>query len=85
MISHKIYVGEKIKIILILFLSSFHENISWVLIGIISERILLLFFHQTYIVSSHWNHLNEAVLALVLLNLDIPCLCKQCRSRSIGF
>ena len=24
-------------------------------------------------------------LTLVLLNLDIPCLCKQCRSRSVGF
>ena len=27
-------------------------------------------------------HLN---LTLVLLNPDIPCLCKQCRSRSVGF
>ena len=26
-----------------------------------------------------------AILTLVLLNLDIPCLCKQCRSRSVGF
>ena len=25
------------------------------------------------------------VLTLVLLNPDIPCLCKQCRSRSVGF
>ena len=24
-------------------------------------------------------------LTFVLLNPDIPCLCKQCRSRSIGF
>ena len=24
-------------------------------------------------------------LTLVLLNHDIPCLCKQCRSRSVGF
>ena len=24
-------------------------------------------------------------LTLVLLNSDIPCLCKQCRSRSVGF
>ena len=22
---------------------------------------------------------------LVLMNLDLPCLCKQCRSRSVGF
>ena len=25
------------------------------------------------------------LLTLVLLNPDIPCLCKQCRSRSVGF
>ena len=25
------------------------------------------------------------ILTLVLLNPDIPCLCKQCRSRSVGF
>ena len=25
------------------------------------------------------------ILTLVLLNLDIPCLCKQCRARSVGF
>ena len=24
-------------------------------------------------------------LTLLLLNLNIPCLCKQCRSRSVGF
>ena len=24
-------------------------------------------------------------LTLALLNPDIPCLCKQCRSRSVGF
>ena len=23
------------------------------------------------------------ILTLVLLNLDIPCICKQCRSRSV--
>ena len=28
---------------------------------------------------------KEAPLTLVLLSLDIPCLCKQCRSRSVGF
>ena len=26
-----------------------------------------------------------SILTLVLLNPDIPCLCKQCRSRSVGF
>ena len=25
------------------------------------------------------------LLTLVLLNPDIPCLCEQCRSRSVGF
>ena len=31
-------------------------------------------------------HLYSIVLlTLVLLNPDIPCLCKQCRSRSVGF
>ena len=27
----------------------------------------------------------STLLTLVLLKLDIPCLCKQCRSRSVGF
>ena len=30
-------------------------------------------------------HLPFFLLTLVLLNPDIPCLCKQCRSRSVGF
>ena len=29
---------------------------------------------------THW-----CILTLVLLSPDIPCLCKQCRSRSVGF
>ena len=28
---------------------------------------------------------NTTTLPLVLLNPDIPCLCRQCRSRSVGF
>ena len=28
---------------------------------------------------------SSCTLALVLLSPDIPCLCKQCRSRSVGF
>ena len=28
---------------------------------------------------------EHSPLTLVLLNPDIPCLCKQCRSRSVGF
>ena len=31
------------------------------------------------------NYCTAAVLTLVLLNPDITCLCKQCRSRSVGF
>ena len=30
-------------------------------------------------------NLDYLVLTLVLLNPDTPCLCKQCRSRSVGF
>ena len=25
------------------------------------------------------------ILTLVMLNPDVPCLCKECRSRSVGF
>ena len=32
-----------------------------------------------------WNQMSTSVLTLVLLNPDILCLCKQCRSRSVGF
>ena len=32
-----------------------------------------------------WTLLQTVLLTLVLLNPDIPCLCKQCRSRSVGF
>ena len=28
---------------------------------------------------------NKSILTLVMLNLDMHCLCKQCRSRSVGF
>ena len=28
---------------------------------------------------------HKCILTLVLLDPDIPCLCKQCRSRSVGF
>ena len=38
----------------------------------------------------NWNTCSSSdligwYLTLVLLNPDIPCLCKQCRSRSVGF
>ena len=32
-----------------------------------------------------WHTSAKKVLTLVLLNPDLPCLCKQCRSRSVGF
>ena len=28
---------------------------------------------------------KSGCFTLVLLNLDIPCLCKHCRARSVGF
>ena len=31
------------------------------------------------------NQVSFDFLTLVLLNPDIPCLCKQCKSRSVGF
>ena len=34
---------------------------------------------------SIWNTVSEIGLTLVLLNPDIPCICKQCSSRSVGF
>ena len=33
----------------------------------------------------YWTKGTVASLTLVLLNPDIPCLSKQCRSRSVGF
>ena len=35
-----------------------------------------------FFVTFQWKYSR---LTLVLLNPDIPCLCKQCRSRSVGF
>ena len=37
------------------------------------------------ILSSYGFHILNTILTLVLLNPDIPCHCKQCRSRSVGF
>ena len=33
----------------------------------------------------HYSSIISVWLTLVLLNPDIPCLCRQCRSRSVGF
>ena len=46
----------------------------WVLSG--EKRELFLCFCYVHVCT---------ILTLVLLNSDTPCLCKQCRSRSIGF
>ena len=35
-----------------------------------------------FCVKHTWSH---PILTLVLLNRDIPCLCKQCKNRSVGF
>ena len=42
---------------------------------------------QTFNTARHPRHLEAVVnvLTVVLLNPDILCLCKQCRSRSVGF
>ena len=40
----------------------------------------------TFVKKCTWVHkIRNNMLTLVLLNPDIPCLCKQCRSRSGGF
>ena len=45
-------------------------------------------YGQTGKTSGYWSqprlHYTCLFLTLVLLNPDIPCLCKQCRSRSVG-
>ena len=46
--------------------------------GILNVWPNSLFLGSRYVV------INES-LTLVLLNPDIPCLCKQCRARSVGF
>ena len=42
--------------------------------------------HKTQTEWQYCININQtAILNLVLLNLDMPCFCKQCRSRSVGF
>ena len=40
---------------------------------------------SSYLFSSIFLHWINYVLTLVLLNSDVLCLCKQCRSRSVSF
>ena len=37
------------------------------------------------VIKSQLKQTKPELLTLVLLNLDIPCLCKQCRSWAVGF
>ena len=53
-------------------------------------RVIKL-WHKKTLIDLHYGQtkvpplLENLELTLVLLNPDIPCLCKQCRSRSVGF
>ena len=40
---------------------------------------------STYLPSKNFTSFFILKLTLVLLTPDMPCLCKQCRSRSVGF
>ena len=42
-------------------------------VGVKSIQSLSILFYVNY------------PLTQILLNLDMPCLCKQCRARSVGF
>ena len=58
------------------------------------EYLWICFVQLTCMIRSNWHEITNPIfyekkwkilLILVLLNLDISCLCKQCRSRSVGF
>ena len=49
------------------------------------KRLLISASQVLYRVILSVNKMSFSVLTLVLLNPDMPCLCKQCRSRSVGF
>ena len=57
-------------------------NINWWLFFFFLK---LLSIKDTFDFSNYPLEYVILVLTLVLLNPDIPCLCKQCRSRSVGF
>ena len=57
---------------------SYWTSLSWKCDVKVSRRSCFSFLHFVqFLVAWH--------LTLVLLNQDIPCLSKQCRSRSVGF
>ena len=43
-----------------------------------------IFLHYFWLTGTSWAKVS-CQLTLVLLNPDMSCLCKQCRSRSVGF
>ena len=47
-----------------------------------SVNVLLMDFPS---IACFFHTSMNPILTLVLLNPDIPCLCKQCRSKSVGF
>ena len=54
--------------------------------------ILVVYFNMiqtpypyTHLTQFYWMKEKFYTLTLVLLNQDMSCLCKQCRSRSVGF
>ena len=49
------------------------------------HRGYYLFIHPTVTNVFRRSACDKCYLTLVLLNPDIPCLCKQCSSRSVGF
>ena len=53
---------------------------------IVSMMMVKMMLMMTMKATGFMSHnLRNRTLTLVLLNLDVPCLCKQCRSRSVGF
>ena len=63
-----------------IFFLVFPENRIWYLPKLSSKCLLQILPRKLSVQKS-----SDDCLTLVLLNLDIPCLCKQCRSRSVGF
>ena len=55
-------------------------NITWITGTLINKKHLQKEDKRQRIVNDFFQYYNN----LVLLNLDIPYLCKQCRSRSVG-
>ena len=72
------------------------QQVSYLEGGLLCLWMLPLYLHvnqksdydDIYYTVTHYSPqqmVHQSTLTLVLLKLDIPCLCKQCRSRSVGF